>query len=217
MKSINISVIHLLTFPCIAARTRDNTRKGIKDSFMGSAGPLDYGAGHVQPNRAANPGLVYDLSAVDYMNFLCSLGYNASTLAPFTYSVAAGSGFACPKSPPLIEDFNYPSITWHNLTGPVKVSRTLKNVDRPGTYTAHVRSPAGVSIDLKPEVLKFEEVGQELTFQITATPIEGMRLEHNVFGYLTWKDGTHVVRSPLSVLMQENEYSALTNQLTMKV
>lgn len=39
------------------------------------ASPFDYGAGHVNPNNAIDPGLVYDTTIDDYLNFLCAWGY----------------------------------------------------------------------------------------------------------------------------------------------
>lgn len=43
------------------AKITDNTKGRIKDSSLQTAGPFNYGAGHVNPNGAADPGLVYDL------------------------------------------------------------------------------------------------------------------------------------------------------------
>lgn len=37
-----------------------------------SATPFAYDAGHVHPNLAADPGLVYELTVNDYLNFLCA-------------------------------------------------------------------------------------------------------------------------------------------------
>ncbi|KAL3652804.1 hypothetical protein CASFOL_002485 [Castilleja foliolosa] len=47
------------------ASTLDNTRKPITDASHLQATPFNYGGGHVQPNRAMDPGLVYDLSTND--------------------------------------------------------------------------------------------------------------------------------------------------------
>ena len=33
-----------------------------------------YGSGHVRPDLAADPGLVYELRVKDYLNFLCAHG-----------------------------------------------------------------------------------------------------------------------------------------------
>jgi hypothetical protein len=84
------------------------------------ASPLAYGAGHVQTNRAADPGLIYDLTVDDYLNFLCSRGYNQTLIKVFS-----GKPYLCPKSF-SVADFNYPSIAVPNLgTSPVTVTRTV--------------------------------------------------------------------------------------------
>ena len=36
------------------------------------ATPLDFGSGHVHPQMAKDPGLVYDVHTQDYINFLCA-------------------------------------------------------------------------------------------------------------------------------------------------
>ena len=40
-----------------------------------AADAFDAGAGHVDPLRALDPGLVYDVGARDHVLFLCGLGY----------------------------------------------------------------------------------------------------------------------------------------------
>ncbi|CAN1277946.1 Subtilisin-like protease 3 [Linum perenne] len=37
---------------------------------------FDMGAGHVNPPRALDPGLIYDIQPDDYIAYICSLGYN---------------------------------------------------------------------------------------------------------------------------------------------
>ncbi|VVB08724.1 unnamed protein product [Arabis nemorensis] len=45
------------------------------------ADPFDYGGGLVNPEKAANPGLVYDLDVEDYVLYMCSVGYNDSSIS----------------------------------------------------------------------------------------------------------------------------------------
>nr|CAD1831453.1 unnamed protein product [Ananas comosus var. bracteatus] len=87
-----------------SARTRDNKEEPMLNSSFVRATPFSYGSGHVRPNRAMDPGLVYDLTTSDYLNFLCALGYKADQLALFTTGTAP---YKCPAKPIRLEDFNY--------------------------------------------------------------------------------------------------------------
>ncbi|MBA0701336.1 hypothetical protein Goari_022681, partial [Gossypium aridum] len=67
-----------------SATTLDNANERILNASYIKAGPFSYGSGHIQPNLAMNPGLVYDLSTKDYLNFLCTLGYNDTLISAFS-------------------------------------------------------------------------------------------------------------------------------------
>ncbi|XP_030972147.1 subtilisin-like protease SBT5.4 [Quercus lobata] len=178
------------------ARRRDNTKSPILDGSFIKATPFNYGAGHIRPNRAMDPGLVYDLTVNDYLDFLCASGYNQTLLELFTEAP-----YKCPKSASLL-DFNYPSITVTNLSRSVNVTRKLKNVGSPGTYVARVREPIGISVHVEPKILKFESIGEEKSFKLTVTKkTAGMGTEDYVFGVIIWSDGNHYVRSPIVVGM----------------
>ena len=77
---------------------------------MERATPFNYGSGHIMPNEAMNPGLVYDLTKTDYLNFLCASGYNKTVLRLFT-----NTPYKCPEPAVSILDLNYPSIAVHEL------------------------------------------------------------------------------------------------------
>ncbi|KAG0544169.1 hypothetical protein BDA96_02G252100 [Sorghum bicolor] len=209
------------------ARVQDNMRKPMSNSSFLRATPFGYGAGHVQPNRAADPGLVYDANATDYLGFLCALGYNSSVIATFMGG-AGGDGdgdghaaHACPaRRVPRPEDLNYPSVAVPHLspTGAAHtVTRRVRNVG-PGagaaTYDARVHAPRGVAVDVRPRRLEFAAAGEEKQFTVTFRAREGLYLPGEyVFGRLVWSDGPggrHRVRSPLVVRVVDTKKKSLS-------
>ncbi|KAL6010744.1 hypothetical protein ACLOJK_001186 [Asimina triloba] len=63
------------------ASSTDNTHGPILDmDTEAAATPLDNGAGHIDPNKAMDPGLVYDIEYQDYVNFLCGLNYTSEQI-----------------------------------------------------------------------------------------------------------------------------------------
>ncbi|PKA67029.1 Subtilisin-like protease [Apostasia shenzhenica] len=174
------------------ARTHDNLKEPIKNSSLSTANPFNYGSGHVWPNRAQDPGLVYDLTIEDYLNFLCALGYNSSQISTFR-------PYNCPEKTMLLEDLNYPSITVPNLVNSITITRKLKNVGEPGTYSARWRNPKGVVMSVKPTRLAFVKIGEEKTFTVTLRMKNKDDAKDYVFGSLVWSDGYHDVKSPITV------------------
>ena len=69
--------------------------------------PFDHGAGHIHPMNAVDPGLVYDLSAQDYVDFLCGLNYTQTMLSSFTKGK-----YNCSSSIVSPSNLNYPSLTF---------------------------------------------------------------------------------------------------------
>jgi len=180
------------------AKTRGNNMKPITlESSNSKATPLEYGAGHVYPNSAIDPGLIYDLTVDDYLNYLCSRGYNHSMIQVFSENRA----FVCPKFFST-RDLNYPSITVSNLHAtPVTVTRTVTNVGSPhASYVARVMQPAGVLVSVEPTKLVFNAVGEKQSFKVILKPKTATtNLTVFVFGALVWSDGQHFVRSPITV------------------
>lgn len=171
----------------------DNLKERILNASNLEASPFSYGAGHVLPNLVMNPGLVYDLSEIDHLNFLCALGYNETLVSLFSEKP-----YKCPK-PITLANFNYPSITVSNLSHSITVTRTVKNVGSPGTYRARVEQPEGVSVSVKPTTLKFKKVGEENTFRVTLKIKKASAAKDYVFGMLVWSDKKHHVGSPIVV------------------
>nr|TKS18272.1 hypothetical protein D5086_0000005210 [Populus alba] len=140
-----------------------------------------------------DPGLVYDLTVNDFLNYLCSRGYTAKDLKLFT-----DKPYTCPESFSLT-DFNYPSISAINLNDTITVTRRVKNVGSPGKYYIHVREPTGVLVSVTPATLEFKKLGEEKTFKVTFKLAPKWKLKDYTFGVLSWSDGKHFVRSPLVV------------------
>ncbi|KAH9793871.1 subtilisin-like protease SBT5.3 [Citrus sinensis] len=177
------------------ASIQDNNKGQILNASSYKATPFSYGAGHIQPNLAMDPGLVYDLTENDYLNFLCALGYNKTQIALFSDKT-----YRCPEYVSTA-NFNYPSITVPKLSGSIIVSRTVRNVGSPGTYIARVRNPKGISVSVEPRSLKFLRVGEEKNFKVTIK-VRKVRAatKDYVFGDLVWADDKqHQVRSPIVV------------------
>eukprot|EP00256_Glycine_max_P023385 XP_003545195.2 subtilisin-like protease Glyma18g48580 [Glycine max] len=178
------------------ATTLDNTNQPIRNAFDEVATPFEYGAGHIQPNLAIDPGLVYDLRTSDYLNFLCASGYNQALLNLFA---KLKFPYTCPKSY-RIEDFNYPSITVrHSGSKTISVTRTVTNVGPPSTYVVNTHGPKGIKVLVQPCSLTFKRTGEKKKFQVILQPI-GARHGLPLFGNLSWTDGRHRVTSPVVVL-----------------
>ncbi|KAI3949375.1 hypothetical protein MKW98_023312 [Papaver atlanticum] len=174
------------------ARTQDSQKVAMRNSSNLQATPFNYGSGQVRPNAVLDPGLVYDVTTNDYLNFLCGLGYDESQLKPFT----ADMPHVCPKSYTLT-DFNYPSITVPDLHRSITVTRTVKNVGSPGTYKAQIHAPQWIRVSVEPKTLTFEKIGEEKMFKVTLKAVYSS--EQYTFGRLTWTDGVHFVRSTIVV------------------
>ena len=79
------------------------------------------------------------------------------------------------------------------------MTRRVKNVGPLGTYKAFVRAPTGVSICVKPKILRFRRTGEEENFEIVLKAKVAGKPKDYVFGELNWFDGKHNVFSPIVV------------------
>lgn len=160
-----------------------------------AAGPFEFGAGHVRPERALSPGLVYDMGVNDYVQFFCALEYSFYDIKLFT-----GEGYQCPTTKPRIEDLNYPSFS-AVLDGsivPMTFKRTVTNVGYANsTYKATIQAPENVTISVEPQELVFSEVNQKKSYTLIIKST--LDIVTTVFGSIQWSDGRHVVQSPIAI------------------
>uniref|UniRef100_A0A0E0JYA2 Subtilisin-like protease n=1 Tax=Oryza punctata TaxID=4537 RepID=A0A0E0JYA2_ORYPU len=150
------------------------------------ADPFDFGGGHIEPDKAIDPGLVYDIDPKDYIKFFnCTLGPKDD----------------CDSYIGQLYQLNLPSIAVPDLKDSVTVWRTVTNVgEMEATYHVAIEAPAGVSVSVEPSVITFSEAGsRSATFKITFTARQGVQGGYT-FGSLTWHDNsTHSVRIPVAV------------------
>ncbi|KAL1315530.1 hypothetical protein HN51_042280 [Arachis hypogaea] len=182
------------------------TGQTIEDIAIGQpATPFDFGAGHVDPVAALDPGLVYDAKVDDYLNFFCALNYTQ-----FQIRLAARRDFTCDSRKHYrVEDFNYPSFAvpletasgiggGSNKATSVRYRRILTNVGSGGTYKASVSSlPPSVKIMIEPQTLSFTQLYEKKSYTVTFTTTS-MPSGTNSFAYLEWSDGNHKVASPIA-------------------
>ncbi|KAL3647414.1 hypothetical protein CASFOL_008382 [Castilleja foliolosa] len=182
------------------AYVHDNTHGPLKDASKATfSTPYDHGAGHINPMKALDPGLIYDISAQDYFEFLCTQGLTASELVVFSKI----SNKTCRHALANAGDLNYPAISAvfsenANASSVLTLHRTVTNVGSPVSSYHIVISPfKGASVKVEPEKLEFTAKRKKMTYKITFTGRSQQAAPE--FGSIIWKDGVHKVRSPVVV------------------
>lgn len=183
-----------------AATLDDNAGNGIITNYLGGpSNPFEFGAGMINPEGAAQPGLVYDITPADYELFLCTVyPLNQANIASLT-----GNPAPCSAPARRILDLNYPTISVPNLIGRESVLRTLTNVGPAAAvnYTVVVVNPQGVNLTVTPSLLSFQSIGQQLSFTVDLAVEDGIDPDGQAysFGSVQWLDSVHSVRSVVAV------------------
>ncbi|RZC52934.1 hypothetical protein C5167_021353 [Papaver somniferum] len=185
----------------------DNAGKIFTDLSTGNNSiPFMHGAGHVDPNKALNPGLVYDIQPSDYEAFLCSIGYNQAQIMRFIQDRTVDCGSHTSVTGP--GDLNYPSfsVVFKPPNSVVKHKRVVTNVGKSEDviYRVKVNSPRSAEISVSPSVLVFTTPNQSLSYEITFTSLSTAERNSTItrvsFGSIEWTDSVHVVRSPIALI-----------------
>jgi hypothetical protein len=161
--------------------------------LVSGADPFAQGAGHVAPNSAADPGLVYDSGWLDWLGFLCDKGPEI-----FLNPASTCGTLQSMKVPTDAKDFNIASISIGALAGSQTVTRTVTNVSNSSEkYTFSYLLP-GVSVT--PDQTSFTVApGKSVTYELTFT-VTDATLNTYTTGFVTWTGNKgHVVRSPVAV------------------
>ncbi|GLJ29053.1 hypothetical protein SUGI_0573240 [Cryptomeria japonica] len=183
----------------------DNAEQPVKDSYdMEPANPLAFGSGHVDPNAAVDPGLIYDMVPEDYITFLCSLNYTEQQISLLTKDSAS-----CPNSSLEASDLNYPSfsVVMKSGSNSVQVKRTVTYVGTEGdaVYQVSVKNPPGIIISVEPQTLMFGKPLDTASYSVKFESAVVCSNDTAAFGEIMWKctqGGSQIVRSPVAVSIE---------------
>ncbi|KAJ4848288.1 hypothetical protein Tsubulata_017959, partial [Turnera subulata] len=175
----------------------------ITDVFYDPVDVFAIGAGHVNPPKADDPGLVYDLQPDDYIPYLCGLGYNDTSVGIIVHrKVKCSNISAIPEA-----QLNYPSFSIrlgsNNNNESKTYTRTVTNVGTgSSSYSVKVVAPPGVGVKVSPRRIHFNGVNQKATYSVRFSR-KGKAKGSSGQGYLIWASDKYVVRSPLAVVFDD--------------
>ncbi|PIA49741.1 hypothetical protein AQUCO_01300473v1, partial [Aquilegia coerulea] len=163
-----------------------------KDSDFDSE--FAYGAGQINPTKAVNPGLIYDMDSSNYTQFLCQEGYNETYLRILVQSKSVN----CSASPvgQGLNTINYPSMQLsvkENQTTVGNFQRTVTNVGPARSiYNCTIKAPQGVEMTVNPVTLSFTQMFQTRNFTV-GVKVEAMgKIQTTLSGSLLWTSGEYV-------------------------
>ncbi|XP_057984461.1 subtilisin-like protease 3 [Hevea brasiliensis] len=178
------------------AKLVDLGGKPISDEQFVTASLFDIGAGHVNPSRANDPGLVYDIQPDDYIPYLCGLGYSNKQIGLIVQrTVNCSSDSSIPEA-----QLNYPSFSIRLGSTPQTYTRTMTNVGQPNsTYSLQIIAPEGVNVKVTPDKISFSGMNQKATYSVTFSKNGCKYGTSFAQGYLNWMADGYSVRSPIAV------------------
>ncbi|KAF2564639.1 hypothetical protein F2Q70_00018212 [Brassica cretica] len=169
---------------------QDWSPSAIKSAIMTTAltlnNPLAVGAGHVRADRVLSPGLIYDTSPQDFINFLChEVKQSRKLINIITRSNASD---ACRHPSPYL---NYPSIIAYftsDQNGLKIVRRTLTNVgEAKRSYSVRVRGLKGINVVIEPKRLMFSKKNEKQSYTVRLESQRPLRGDV-VYGVVSWVD-----------------------------
>lgn len=143
--------------------------------------PFAQGAGHVDPTKYFNPGLLYLNGPADWAGYL---------------EGALGEDLFNGIEPTDPSDLNLASFGIGTFPGPQTVTRSVTSTQA-GTFTATAEVP-GMSVVVSPSTLTFGGPGETKSYTVTFTKTTA-DVEQWTTGFLTWTSGETEVRSPIAV------------------
>ncbi len=140
--------------------------------------PFAQGAGHADPTKYFEPGLLYLNGTSDWLSYIQGIGYDigVDAIDPSNLNIA--------------------SIAIGSLTAAETITRTV-TATQAGTFEASVSVP-GINAVVSPSTLSFGAAGETASYSVTFERTDAP-LDKFATGALTWTSGDTVVRSPIAV------------------
>jgi subtilisin family serine protease len=151
---------------------------------------FDMGAGHIDPNAAVDPGLVYDNGFRDHAAYLCS--FNEPPFPPSDCAAHVAAGF-----PQSAVDLNLPSIASAALVSGDTIRRRVTNVGPAASFTPEIFPPPNLELVVEPSTLVLN-TGQTAEYTVRFVD-QGAERDAWIFGELDWVSAAHRVASPIAV------------------
>ncbi|KAL5817724.1 hypothetical protein ACOSQ3_026102 [Xanthoceras sorbifolium] len=154
------------------------------------------GAGHVNPSKANDPGLIYDIQPDDYIPYLCGLNYTDQQVGTIVQRTVQCSNVSIIAEAQL----NYPSFSILLGSTPQTYTRTVTYVGTgKASYSYQVVAPEGVNVTVTPQQMTFTEANQKATYSVTFTKSQNTGTDFTQ-GYLNWVSAKRTIRSPIVVI-----------------
>lgn len=171
--------VHPKATPAEIKSAMMTTAYDTKNSSGGTVSdPFAQGAGHADPTKFFQPGLLYLNGLDDWNSYIQGIGYDVGV------------------DPIDASNLNLPSIAIGSLTAAESITRTVTST-RAGTFDATVEIP-GISAVVSPSTLTFGAAGESKSFTVTFNRTTAT-LDEFATGSLTWTSGDTTVRSPIAI------------------
>lgn len=170
----------------------------IDDERLLAADIFATGSGHVNPSKANDPGLIYDIQPDDYIPYLCGLNYTDQQVG-----IIVQRRVDCSRESSISEaQLNYPSFSIKLGSSSQTYTRTVTNVgeSNSSSYDVEIVSPAGVTVNVKPAKLSFSQLGQKLSYNVTFTRSATGGKNDLAQGFIKWNSAKYSVSSPIAVV-----------------
>jgi subtilisin family serine protease len=189
------------------ATTADNSGAPIQRDGH-AASPLDYGAGHVRPGPAFNPGIVYESTPFEWTQYTCGIGEHQLAGSPTDQiDLCDITGSIDPSN------VNNATISVGDVAGRQTITRTVTNTTRQASvYFPKIEVPAGYTVTVSPSALTvLPSKSASYTVEVTRTTAAKGEWK---FGSLTWSDlRGHSARSALA--LRAADVAAVTQVSTL--